>query len=255
MNVTQHLTECIKHKIPVSFSKYGDGEYDCAVGCYGYNCDNDSYTTKKREALINSFKYMVNEAQNSFIGLWHNLATKTYWESLVSKQVPWAQYHTILLDTNNDENKVELYKTIKNSDYNKIIICNELLVKSKKLFNADHIIYVPLNNWFDNDFDNYLNQIDNIIRNDQRQPLVITCCGMSAKIMICELHKKHPNGIFLDFGSGLDFVCTKRDSRGREYNYDYLTNILKDMLPDDWESEEYNNIYEQAKYKMGIHLN
>jgi len=102
--------------------------------------------------------------------------------------------------------------------------------------------------------ENYLNLIKNIICNDSRQPLVITCCGMNAKVMICELYKEYPNGIFLDFGSGLDRLCTKRESRGFTYSYDYLTNLLKDVLPDDWESENYNIIYEQAKYKMGLHL-
>jgi len=254
MNITHYLTECINHRIPVSFSKYGDGEFNCANGYYGANCDNDNYTPKKREAIINSFKYMVNEAQNSFIGVWHDSSNKKFWESLVSKPVRWAQYHTILFDEQNDEAKAALYKAIKNSDFNKIIICNELLIKSKKLFNADHIIHVPFNNWFDNDFENYLNLIKNIICNDSRQPLVITCCGMNAKVMICELYKEYPNGIFLDFGSGLDRLCTKRESRGFTYSYDYLTNLLKDVLPDDWESENYNIIYEQAKYKMGLHL-
>mgnify|MGYP003344700504 CR=1 FL=1 len=137
---------------------------------------------------------------------------------------------------------------------NKIIICNELLIKSKKLFNADHIIHIPFNNWFDNEFEMYSELIKNIIRNDPRPPLVITSCGMNAKIMICELYKTNPNGIYLDFGSALDKLCTKRDSRGFAHTYEYLINLLKDILPDDWESEKYNNIYEQAKHKLGIHL-
>lgn len=254
MNITDRLVKCVKKKIPVSFSKYGDGEFNCVAGFIGGNCDNDDYTPKKREGIINSFKYMVDEANNSYIGMWENEDYKKFWESLVSKPVQWCCYHSILFDENNDEEKAELYRAIKKSNLNKIIICNELLVKAKSLFNADHIIHVPFNNWFDDQFEYYLNSIDDIIKSDGRQPLVITCCGMSAKIMICELSKKYPNGIFLDFGSGLDKLCTKRESRGFPHSYDYLINLLKDILPEDWDSEKYNYIYEKAVYKMGIHL-
>ena len=190
MNITQYLTECVKHKVPVSFSKYGDGEFNCAAGYYGANCDNDAYTPKKCDAIVKSFKYMANEAQNSYMGLWHDQEKKSFWESMATRPVRWAQYHTIIFDEHNDEAKSNLYRAIKESDMNKIIICNELLIKSKKLFNADHIIHIPFNNWFDTEFEMYAELIKNIIRNDPRPPLVITSCGMNAKIMICELYKE-----------------------------------------------------------------
>jgi hypothetical protein len=77
---------------------------------------------------------------------------------------------------------------------------------------------------------------------------------MNAKVLICELYKAYPAGIYLDFGSALDLICTKRDSRGREYTYDYLSLLLQELLPSDWESEKWNGIYEQARYKMGVHM-
>ena len=254
MEITQYLTNCVKNNTPVSFSKYGDGEFICASGGHGNNCDHDNYTPKKRQAIIDSFKYMVDEAKNTHIGLWHDEKTKSFWESLVSKPICWCQYHTIIFDTNTDKEKVELYKAIKHSNLNKLIVCNELLVKSKNLLNIDHVIHVPFDNWFDTQFEAYVDSISTIIQNDGRQPLIITCCGMSAKVLICELYKKFPNGIFLDFGSALDYICTKRDSRGFSYTYDYLINLFRDILPDDWDSEIYNNIYEIARTKLGRHL-
>jgi hypothetical protein len=254
MEITQYLTNCVKNNIPVSFSKYGDGEFYCASGQSGNNCDNDNYTAKKRQAIIDSFIYMIHEAKNTYIGVWHNESNKTFWESLVSKPISWCRYHTIIFDTHFDNDKVELYKAIKYSNLNKLIVCNELLVKSKKLLNIDHIVHVPFDNWFDTQFESYVDSISTIIQNDGRQPLIITCCGMSAKVLICELYKKFPNGIFLDFGSALDYLCTKRDSRGGLYTYNNLINLLRDILPDDWDSEIYNNIYEKARTKMGIHL-
>lgn len=254
MDITQYLTQCVKYKIPVSFSKYGDGEYNCATGCWGANCDNDPYTQKLSNALVNSFKYMVNDAHNAHIGLWHDKSKQQQWENFVYKPVRWAKYHTILFDQHNDEEKVKLYREIKQSDSKKIIICNKLLLKSKLLFDAQYMINVPFNNWFDGFFDDILSNIRDIIKNDDKPPIIITCCGMGAKVLICELYKICPNGIFLDFGSGLDFLCTKRDSRGCSHTYDYMKTILGDVIPSNWEDEKYDAIYEEAKSKMGVHL-
>lgn len=127
------------------------------------------------------------------------------------------------------------------------------MVKSKLLFNAENIVLVPLNNWFDNQFDNILQNICEIIGNNCDH-IIITCCGMSAKVLICELYKKYPNGIYLDFGSALDLICTKKDSRGREYDYEYISTFLSELLPQEWNDSKYDYIYNESKYKLGIHL-
>jgi hypothetical protein len=94
---------------------------------------------------------MSSVAKNAYIGLWHTDKVKKFWEGLVSTEVKWAEYHTFFLN-NDKENKIKLYKTIKYSPLKKIIICNELLEKSKILFNIDYMINVKFNNWFDDDF-------------------------------------------------------------------------------------------------------
>jgi len=72
MNITNILTEHIINNKPISFSKYGDGEFYCAFVRHGRNCDNDTYTYKLGNSLINSFKYMVECAENYYIGKWHD---------------------------------------------------------------------------------------------------------------------------------------------------------------------------------------
>ena len=62
----------------------------------------------------------------------------------------------------------------------------------------------------------------------------MTCCGMSAKVLISELRKKHSRGIYLDIGSALDYVCTKKCSRGNKYSYEYIENVFRDLIPDNW---------------------
>jgi hypothetical protein len=51
MEITNYLSECIINKKPVSFIKYGDGEYNCATSCNGFNCDNDKYTKLLSDGL------------------------------------------------------------------------------------------------------------------------------------------------------------------------------------------------------------
>lgn len=46
MEIIQNITQCLLENKPVIFLKFGDGEYNCAFGNYGANCDNDIYTPK-----------------------------------------------------------------------------------------------------------------------------------------------------------------------------------------------------------------
>lgn len=55
MEITNIISEHIKSKTPISFSKYGDGEHACAISKdnnYGNNCDGDTYTPKLGEAVF-----------------------------------------------------------------------------------------------------------------------------------------------------------------------------------------------------------
>jgi hypothetical protein len=253
MDITSHIIECIENSIPVSFLKYGDGEFNCMCRHYGCNCDGDNYTHKLSNSLIASFKFIVENTNNSYIGAWHTDNVKCYYESLTSKPIKWSKYHTIIFDKSNDIMKAKLYSTIKHSTRKKIILCNKHLIKSEKLLNLDHMIFVPLNNWFDNNFENIFNQISNLIGEDNNH-ILITCAGMGSKVLIAELIKKFPNGIYLDFGSALDTICTKHDTRGFKYGYEYFVTMLKDCLPDDWEDDRYNVIYESAQKNLGRHL-
>lgn len=257
-DITDKITDCILNKIPISFSKYGDGEYNCANNYFGYNCDNDSYTEKLGNAIRNSFIYMTtNEyASNNYIGVWHNYENTGFWKSLVNNNINWSNYHTILIDDlkgDSFQRKLNMYKAIQETPLKKYVICNSLLIKSKILLNATSLIHVPLRNWFDNYFDELIKIVCQEIGEDE-QPIVITACGMGAKVVIAELHKKYPRGIFLDFGSAMDLICTKRDSRGRGYSYEELYNSLFSILPNDWHDPKYEAIYLDAQQNLGIHL-
>jgi hypothetical protein len=252
MEITQYLADCIRNKTPVSFSKYGDGEYAAANGHGGANCDRDTYTNKLSERLRAAFTYMIDEAPNTYIGIWHDGGHIDYWSSLVQKPIRVAKYHTIIMDADHRGEKVDMFKAIKESDLKKIYICNPLMVRAKPLLNIDYMIHVPFNNWFDEHFDSIFDEINKCI-GDEEQCIILTSAGMGAKVVIAELSKKYPQNIYLDIGSGLDKVCTKKTSRGWEPSYNELMGEFRDLLPIDWESGEYQCIFDEAREKLGVH--
>jgi hypothetical protein len=235
MDITDYLRECIEKQIPVSFSKYGDGEVACMLGKWGANCDGDPYTAKKSEALRNAYVYMINEAPNAYIGKWHHSNETHFLESLARQPIQWAKYHSMLFDRHDDEKKAELIKTIHRSNTKKIIVCNRNMSKAQQLLRADHIVYVDFQNWFDTSFDRVLNEVKSHMKQDENH-IVITCAGMGSKVLIAELTKAFPKGIYLDYGSALDLICTGRSTReySDHYSIDYIKNMLSDILPQDW---------------------
>lgn len=253
MEIADIITECIKNEKPIYFGKYGDGELYCIMSYQGSNCDNDNYTENKKNGLIESFKFMVNEMPNSYIGCWHDKDKNMAWENLVSKPIKWANYHSIMLDNTNTCDKIELYKSIKNSNMKKIYICNPLLVKAEILFNIDYMLHVSYNNWFDTHFDEILEKLNNIIKDDTKY-IIMASAGMGAKVLLYRLAKKFPNNIYLDFGSALDKICTLKTSRGWEPDYNTTMNWLHDIIPSNWNDPKYNYIYQEATTKLGIHL-
>jgi hypothetical protein len=253
MEIAHIIRECIKTETPIYFGKYGDGEFFCIMSYQGSNCDNDKYTEKKKNGLIESFKFMVDEMPNSYIGCWHDKSHINYWKNLVCKPIKWANYHSIMLDNTNTYDKIELYKSIKNSTMKKIYICNPLLVKAEILFNIDHMVHVPFNNWFDTLFEETLEKIKNIIKDDTKY-IIMTSAGMGAKVLLYQLAKQFPNNIYLDFGSALDKICTLRTSRGWEPDYDTTMSWLHDIIPANWNDPKYDYIYQEARTKLGIHI-
>lgn len=263
-DITENLTKHIQEKKPILFLKFGDGEYLCASkqnrnGDVA-NCDADTYTDKLSDKIVESFKYVVeNENLNTYIGKWWNNDIALYWNSILAEghKIKWADYHTIIISKSdfNDgviQKKIALYKAIQDTDLKKYIICNPLLVKSKMLLNADEIFHVPFQNWFDTQFDNLVSLLCEKI-GDNPQPIIITSCGMSAKVLIAEMSKKYPQGIFLDFGSAMDIICTKRDSRGFLYSYETLYEAFKPILPENWHDTSFDYIYDNARRYMGLH--
>lgn len=252
--MTDIITNLINNNNPFVFIKLGDGEFSAANGYRGTNCDGDCYTDKLRNGLNESVKYFSSK-DNIYYGRWHTNNVVQYFNSIASKELNWINYHTCIVDYNSfqDNLKLNLYKAIKESKKKKILIANPLLSKAKYLLNIDEHIVVPYRNWFDSNLDVLVDRIKNIM-GDDKEPLIITCAGMGAKVLVMELHKIFNNGTFIDIGSGLDYLCTKKCSRGHPYSYDTLEKYFEEILPQNWNDDQFDEIYHLARYNIGLHL-
>ena len=248
MTSTLKLTECIQKDIPCIFVKYGDGEY-AAMNHY---CDGTPYSYNLCTKTKSSFEYIIKQ-KNAMIGAWHNPSIIEHYTRLADSPIQWVDYHTVLIDNVHSDEKMLLLKAIKESCRKKIYIANPLLKKSKLLLNIDTHIEVDYSNWFDTNFDSVFELIKNEITDDSKT-MILTSAGIGAKYLIAELHKLYPNAIFVDIGSGLDTICTKRDSRGYSPPYDTLCQYLSPILPENWESSDYVSLYKEALQKLGRHL-
>jgi hypothetical protein len=244
MENTDYLTECILSKTPVSFLKYGDGEYAAASGVQGGNVDGDNYTETLKNGLRNSFKYMAEHAPNVRFAIWPFDNHIQFWQRLTEKPIQNYDYCSIIMEGKNWDKKVNFFKAIKQSTLRKVYVCNRLMVRAKNLLNIDHMVHVPFRNWVDIELDSIVGQLKTILSENNAEPtIVLTSAGMGAKILISELIRHFPNNIYLDIGSALDQVCTKRSTRFYNSAYETEMEYLKDLIPPDWESEEYNPIY------------
>jgi len=254
MNSTQELTFNIRNNIACIFAKYGDGELSAATFQNGYNCDGTPYTYNLGTKLKESLKYIVKQP-NNMIGKWPVERVYNYWQSLVDTPINYVDYHTVLNDTEsiNNTDKLELLKSIKESTRKKIYIANPLLKRSKILLNIDLHIEVGFSNWFETDYERVYKTVCSMIESDTNT-LIIISAGIGAKPLIADLHKLYPNAIYIDVGSALDTLCTKKDSRGCTPDYTILCDYYNPILPDNWESEEYNSLFIEAINMLGKHL-
>jgi len=262
-NIRKKIIKSIQNKTPLSFSKFGDGEYLCVFDpSFIANCDNDVYTV----ALSNGLKEVFTGScifSDHYFGLWHDPKKQTRWlESLpeeIRHTIKWADYHTLIMSGNAEDDKevVEVYRAIKQSTLPKIMVSNHFLMKADKLLGIDFHEYIPLNNWYDTKFAQHLGNVSSYVEYKLRPNspfIMITCCGMSAKPFIYKMKLKFPHGIYLDVGSGLDRICTHVESRGWKFSDEYLYNMWKDLLPDNWDEPGYQTLYSSASNILGQHL-
>jgi hypothetical protein len=255
MYETNFFTELLLQNKPFIFTKFGDGEYCALTQNYGHNCDGEIYSKILQDNLLIALKYLSSQT-NCYMGKWHNFSMADHMQTLTSEKIKWVNYHTILLDQYNikDRDLFNFFKVVKESKKEKIFACNHLLNKAIILLNLDKCINIPLHGWFVDHYDIIKNDVISNIKTED--PIILLAGGMGAKVLIADLHQLYPKATFIDIGSCLDFILTKKDSRGwsQFYFYDEVYNYFKEILPENWDDEKFNWIYEEAKKEIGRHV-
>jgi hypothetical protein len=127
------------------------------------------------------------------------------------------------------------------------------MCKAKILLDIDWMLFVPFDNWFDTLFGELIKKLSEIINPDE-QYIIMLSAGMASKCVICELSKLYPNNIYLDIGSALDTICTKRVTRDLDRTYEKVTHYLREIIPPGWDDPSYDVIYSEAASRLGMHL-
>ncbi len=250
------LIQRIENNEQTIFMKYGDGEVECMkvtdsgmdVISYGQNCDNDKYFPELSLELKAAFIYFVNHHKynNIHIGKWHyrpesDYLSKLYYEMSEDKKIiPYSNYHLVMNDKNGlkNEDMYHFVKSIKESNhYIKIIISNEQNILLKDLFSTPYFVETPSSCLYLK-IDEIMNSICEIIQKVEKEKnnkkiLLLTSCGLSAKVLIYRLHQKYGSLLSaIDLGSSFDLLCKKRVTRSYqiEYTYDEIYHYYKELL-------------------------
>ena len=254
---TRLLAEKIERDEPVVFVKLGDGETSCVRGEPGANCDGDPYAPALAAGLADAVRHLA-ASPGVYFGAWHSSGTTAVWEHLTrTSNMRWLHYHSAMPDAEalRASHLLRFLTAIRDSKRTKILVGNALLAKAVPLLRLAAHIVVPQGGWFAAHYDRIFAAVTKgAAASTERGVLVLTCCGLGAKVLIGDLHRQFPQGVFIDIGSGLDFLCTQKDSRGAPYTYGDLERYFKSILPPGWHDAGYQSLYRDAAASFGRHL-
>lgn len=240
---TNFFTACINANKPVSFVKWGDGEFACVAGHQGENCDGDKYFPELGEAMRKAFLKTAWHP-NVYYGRWHltpndahvAASFNAFWAmntGRYSSEIPWVNYHCLLRDAERGRkpDMLNLMKAIQANQRKKIYVCNKRNSKLCRVIDAEHI-EVPEKCWFLH-YDTVMNEIKSKITPDS---IILFSAGLCTKVAISELLETNPGITCLDFGSSFD--CLTRGITSRSYQSSFHEEVAyySEILPLDWVS-------------------
>ena len=238
---TNYFTACINANKPVRFVKWGDGEYACAVGQEGANCDGDKYFPELGEAMRTAFLKLA-QIPNTFFGRWHLGPNDTHvssfftllWETIKGRpasEIPWVNYHCLLRDAERGRkpDMLNFVKAIRSNQRKKIYVCNEKNARLCKVFGAEHV-EVPMNCWFTY-YEKIMEEIKSKITPDC---IVLFSAGLCSKVAVGNLVESNPDITCLDLGSSFDCLARGTPSRSYQSSFDQEVAYYASVLDADW---------------------
>lgn len=192
MNFNQHIQK-LQNKEQYSFSRWGDGEWNCLLGKQGMNCDRHIYF----DDLGKRLKSILESSPQYYLGL-QNLAKRQRPE-LIEKYTKDYNLSWVASDIFHHANAkgdiVHLVNVLRGLDV--------LLVGGNHLrdFNKSwRFIEIPrVNCWLS--YGETKNKLDVAIKDNT---VVLFCASMMTNVLIDDFHGR---GTLIDLGSVLDPYC------------------------------------------------
>lgn len=203
----------IKNNQNFSIAKIGDGEIDCMQHKVAVNIDGHPYSNELGDKLKISLVELVSK--KVFICDWfysnppinsRDEGNLSYYNDFINKNnlcpAFIRPFELMMLGWGNLELPYlfDFYKTIKESNRNKIYAGPQRISGLKDLLNLNYFIEVPLINAFSS-HNTILDSIKEIITDDS---IIMLSVGLQSPVIVNELLKFNPNITILDIGSGFD---------------------------------------------------
>lgn len=232
--ITELITNNIIQDIPISFTKFGDGEYLCMTTLHGKNSDHDQYHPELAQKLKEALPYLFNHPTcyiGKWTGYWGNACVADYYESLGGYNAKYGHYHTLYNDEefNKNYNLLDFVKAMQSCQRKKILFTNKNNEPLTRLFRTNIFVEIPMSNWSYN----YVEYLSKVIPHLEKNCLLIVGAGMCSKVLAHDLLRMDDSISYIDIGSGFDMLCGN-NSRGWSHSRESELEYYKSVLPEDW---------------------
>lgn len=204
------LCEKLAKRENFSFSRWGDGEWNCVLGKEGRNCDGHPYAAD----LSLSLAAVLLSEQAYYMGMQPKAQRDMggevqKWIADKSCQVEWCNAD-IIHDASIDDRLDEMARALLGR--NIILVAPLRLKRMAHKLQAYHVV-CPLTNvwkW-------YTTIYGDVVERLQRDVVVLYCMSMPAKVMINQFAREYGDTITqVDIGSAFDPYCGFRTRRYHE---------------------------------------
>jgi hypothetical protein len=171
------IKSALENKKNFSWSRFGDGEFNCILGFHGYNCDWHNYYPDLGAALKN----IILSKPEYFLSLqsmaWDQLHAIPLFQELIATRNNWVS-HEVLHQLSIDGQIQRFFDVLKTREI--VLVGNASLRGLEKFFPTRDFIEIPLKNcWLA--FGETQARLSTTIREND---VVIYCASMMSNILI-----------------------------------------------------------------------
>jgi len=240
------LVEQIRSGAPVSFARYGDGEWSAILGRDGENCDGHKYSVELQKGLRESI--LDNPAYS--IGM-QPVALKTMGRDVIRFiSENKLDYHWWNADLFHDANlNGTLFPFIELLQNSRTVIIGPEYLSELMLFSSISHIKIPQKNCFDS-YESIYSDIETIAVRESAGCIFLFSASMASNVLIHNLFKKFgTKHSFLDVGSLWDIYVGKM-TRGVYHEHEWTDLIRRNSGETNGKSLLFYNLFPKTTWKI-----